>query len=127
MINDLYEIGHKLVVDWAKEHPDLLPRLAALDLTVCIWENDFEIMRELRHVVYCKTVNNDYIIGNLVGENLTELHSYMSYITEKTPKYMTVNGKEFRNITGDREIIHSALNYIGTILSIGELEGNEQG
>ena len=127
MINSLYEMGHKMVVDWAKEHADILSRLAALDLTVCICENDFGILRELRHVVYCKTVDNDYIIGNLVDENLTELHTYMSYITEKTPKYMTVNGKEFRNITGGREIIHSALNYIGTILSIGELEGNEQG
>ena len=124
----LYDLGHQKAVDWAKTHADILPRLAALGLTVCIYENDLEIHRKWEHVIYCETDDDDdFIIGFLCGNNLTTLHTYTSYITEKNPKCMTVNGKEFSNITGDREIIRSALNYIKTILSIGELEGNEQG
>lgn len=127
MFDELYNMGHAMVVNWAKDHADILPRLTELDLTVCIWENDFEIVREMKHVIYCKAADDEYIIGYLTNDNRMELRTYMSYITDRTPKCITVNGKDFNNFNGNRNIIHSAFEYIQTILSIGGLDGNEQG
>lgn len=116
-----------MVANWAKEHADILPRLAKLGLTVCIWEHDFESVREMKHVIYCETGGDEYIIGYLTNDNSLELRSYMSYISNRTPKCITVNGKDFNNFNDNRNIIYSAFEYIQTILSIGGLDGNEQG
>lgn len=128
MFDELYQVGHSDAVQWAKDNQEKLFGLAKMNLNIKIFDDSFEIVRNLNNVVYCKTdiIDHAYIIGYLdIVNNTLEFKTYTSYISGRRPKCIEINGKEFNNFGNNEEIIFSALNYIKTILSIGELEGDD--
>jgi hypothetical protein len=130
MFDDLCQFGHSDAVQWARDNQEKLFGLAKMNLNIKIFDDSFEIVRDLNNVVYCKTdiADHAYIIGYLdIVNNTLEFKTYTSYISGRRPKCIEINGKEFNNFGNNEEIIFSALNYIKTILSIGELEGDDEG
>lgn len=66
-----------------------------------------------------------YIIGYLdIVNDAVKFKTFTSYISRSSPKCIVINGKEFNNFGNNEDIIFAAFNYIKTILSIGELEGD---
>lgn len=128
MFDELYQLGHSDAVQWAKDNHEKLLGLAKLDLNVTIFDDSYEIITDLKNVVYCRTdiADHAYIIGYLdIVDNTVAFKTFTSYISSHRPKCIGINGKEFNNFGNNEEIIFSALNYIKTILSIGELEGDD--
>ena len=101
-----------------------------MNLNVKIFDDSCEIVRVLDNVVYCRTdiADHAYIIGYLdIVNDTIAFKTFTSYVSAHRPKCIEINGKEFNNFGNNEEIIFSAFNYIKTILSIGELEGNDEG
>ena len=128
MFDELYQLGHSDAVQWARDNQDKLLGLAKLNLNIKIFGDSYEIVNVLNNVVYCRTdiADHAYIIGYLdIVNDTVAFKTFTSYISRHRPKCIEINGKEFNNFGNNEEIIFSALNYIKTILSIGELEGND--
>ena len=130
MFDELYHLGHSDAVQWARDNQEKLLGLAKMNLNVKIFDDSYEIVEALDNVVYCRTdiADHAYIIGYLdIVNDTVAFKTFTSYISGRRPKCIEINGKEFNNFGNNEEIIFSALNYIKTILSIGELEGNDEG
>lgn len=128
MFDELYQLGHSDAVQWARDNQEKLLGLAKLNLNIKIFSDSYEIVNVLNNVVYCRTdiADHAYIIGYLdIVNDTVAFKTFTSYISRYKPKCIEINGKEFNNFGNNEEIIFSALNYIKTILSIGELEGDD--
>lgn len=130
MFDGLYRLGHSDAVQWARDNQEKLLGLAKMNLNVKIFDDSYESVKVLDNVVYCRTdiADHAYIIGYLdIVNDTVAFKTFTSYISGRRPKCIVINGKEFNNFGNNEEIIFSALNYIKTILSIGELEGDDEG
>lgn len=128
MFDELYQLGHSDAVQWARDNQEKLLGLTKMNLNVKIFDDSCEIVNVLDNVVYCRTdiADHAYIIGYLdIVNDAVEFKTFTSYISCRRPKCIVINGKEFNNFGNNEDIIFSAFNYIKTILSIGELEGND--
>ena len=130
MYDNLYKLGHSDAVQWATDNQEKLLGLAKLNLNVKIFADSWEIVNDFNNVVYCRTdiADHAYIIGYLdIVNDTVEFRTFTSYISRSRPKCIVINGKEFNNFGNNEDIIFAAFNYIKTILSIGELEGDDEG